>query len=60
MAEEEEGPRTVRLDPSQLPGGFRFTPPVIPEQSDGDPSESLASEAKPAKSAALSDLASFT
>lgn len=49
MAEEEEGPRTVRLDPSQLPGGSRFTPPVIPDgpamPADGDPPESPSAPA---------------
>ena len=50
MAEEEEGPRTVRLDPSQLPGGSRFTPPVIPDEppatpADGDPAESPSAPA---------------
>lgn len=45
MAEEEEGPRTVRLDPSQLPGGSRFMPPVIPKPAapvEGGESESAS------------------
>lgn len=31
MTDEDEGPRTVHLDPSQLPGGARFRAPVIPK-----------------------------
>jgi hypothetical protein len=35
VAEDEEGPRTVHLDPSQLPGGARFRAPVIPKVEPG-------------------------
>lgn len=37
MTDHSEGPRTVHLDPSQLPGGARFTAPAIPTLDPSQP-----------------------
>lgn len=54
MTDEDEGPRTVHLDPSQLPGGERFRAPVIPEAPPraAEPVDSVTTErAEPGRQA---------